>query len=112
MTEFIQVDTMRAEWQPTSTPGVTFQSLRYDRETKAGAVLIKMDPGTSYPAHEHTKGEDVFIVEGELIVGKDRFLKGAYLYSPPGSVHAPRTETGCVLFSTFPGKIDHTPSKR
>jgi anti-sigma factor ChrR (cupin superfamily) len=111
MTGFIRIETERAEWQPTSTPGVTFQSLRYDRETKAGAVLIKMEPGTSYPAHEHTKGEDVFIVEGELIVGKERFPKGTYLYSPPGSVHTPRTEKGCVLFSTFPGKIDHHPSK-
>jgi anti-sigma factor ChrR (cupin superfamily) len=112
MSGFIRIDTRSAQWQPTSTPGVTFQSLRYDRETKAGAVLIRMAPGTSYPEHEHTKGEDVLVLEGELIVGDERCPSGTYLYSPPGSVHSPRTETGCILFSTFPGKIDHHSVRR
>ncbi len=108
---FVRVDTATAAFKPTSTPGITFQSLRYDQETKAGAILLRMAPGTSYPAHEHTKGEDVFVIEGELIVGTERFPAGSYLYSPPGSTHAPRTEKGCLLFSAFPGKIDHHKAK-
>lgn len=95
-------------WQPTETAGVFYKSLRYDKETKSGAVLIRMDAHTAYPEHIHTGGEEFLVTEGELIIG-DRILpSGSYVYSPPQSVHHPRTEKGAVLFAVFHGKIVNT----
>jgi anti-sigma factor ChrR (cupin superfamily) len=94
-------------WRASRHPGVRFLTLRYDRESGAGAVLIEMAPGASYPRHRHTAGEDVLVLEGELIIGEHRLGPGEYLYAPPGSVHAPRSDKGCLLFATYPGRIEH-----
>lgn len=94
-----------APWRATDMPGVEWKPLRYVAETGAGASLLRMAPGCAYPAHRHEQGEDVYVLEGELLVGTERFGPGDYLYSPPGSVHAPRTEKGCVLFASFPGHV-------
>lgn len=92
-------------WRPTKTAGVEWKPLRYVEGSGAGAVLLKMAPGCAYPSHRHTAGEDVYVLEGELVVGTERFGPGDYLYSPPASVHAPRTERGCVLLSVFAGHV-------
>ena len=99
--------TEAAGWKPTRFAGIRYRTLRYDRDTGAGTVLLEMAPGTTYGAHRHTAGEDVLVLSGELLVGDERFAAGAHLYSPPGSVHAPRTERGCLLFAVFPGKVEH-----
>lgn len=90
------------EFRPSKHPGVEFCSLRFDKATGGGAVLLRMAPGCAYPAHRHTGGEDVLVLEGELIVGADRLGPGDFLYSQVDSVHAPRTETGCLLYASFP----------
>ena len=95
-------------WESTDSPGVFYKSLRYDKTTKAGSVLIRMDANSSYPEHEHTNGEDFIVLEGELIIDGQRYPEGSYVYSPPGSVHHPHTEKGVLLFSVFHGKIRNT----
>ena len=92
-------------FKPSKHPGVEFCSLRYDKATGAGAVLLRMAPGCAYPAHRHTGGEEVLVLEGELIVGAERFGPGDYLWSGIDSIHAPRTESGCLIFSSFPAAV-------
>ena len=92
--------------RPTKRAGVEWKPLRYVEGTGAGAVLLRMAPGCAYPSHRHMEGEDVYVLEGEMVVGTERLAPGAYLYSPPGSVHAPRTEKGCVLLSVFAGHVN------
>ncbi|HMW32348.1 MAG TPA: cupin domain-containing protein [bacterium] len=101
----IEINTDSVAWESSDSKGVFYKSLRYDKETKAGAVLIRMEPGSDYPEHEHTRGEDFIVLEGELIIGNKTFPAQSYVYSPPQSVHHPRTEKGCVLFAVFHGKI-------
>ena len=101
------VDSNKLDWIPTKTEGIFFKDLRWDKKIKAGAVMIRMDPNTTYPKHIHTTGEDFYIVEGELIIAEEKFTKGYYVYSPPQSEHEPRTETGAIVFAVFQGKIIH-----
>jgi len=103
----IVVDAERLPWQVAPTPGVSYKSLRFDSESKAGAVLIHMTPGSAYPLHQATAGEELFVVDGELICGQVHVGRGGYHYSPPGTEHAPRTEIGAVIFATFPGRVMH-----
>lgn len=103
----IELNTAHMPWETGEDPGVYYKSLRYDKETKAGAVLIRMEPNSAYPEHVHTQGEEFLVLEGELIIGDRKYPQGSYVYSPPASSHHPRTETGAVLFAVFHGKIVH-----
>ena len=94
-------------WMCSETRGVSFKSLRFDHETRAGAVLVHMCPGTTYPRHRVHAGEDVFVVDGEVVIGGQAMGRGAYVWVAPGTEQAPQTEKGCVLFVTYPGLIEH-----
>ena len=110
MTEknYIFLETDKMEWTPTDSPGVFYKSLRYDKNSKSGAVLIRMDQDSSYPEHVHSNGEEFLVLKGELIIGDRVFPEGSYVYSPPQSKHHPSTRTGAILFSVFHGKIINT----
>ncbi len=75
--------------------------IRRDLPSRAGVRtwVVEMEPGSEWPwIDEHDEqGEDVFVVEGELIEGKERFGPGTYLHFGPGSSHRPRTEIGVRL---------------
>jgi len=43
------IDSDKIDWQPTKTEGIQYKELRYNPQTKAGAILLKMDPNTTYP---------------------------------------------------------------
>ncbi|WP_210727544.1 cupin domain-containing protein [Sphingopyxis sp. PAMC25046] len=58
-----------------------------------------MAPGSEWPHVDHhgDGGEDVFILDGEVIEGDQRFGVGTYLHFDPDSQHQPRTEIGVRL---------------
>lgn len=80
-----------------------------DETAKTGSRsrLLKFDPGTFTTApfiHDHW--EEVFLLEGDLIVGNDeqgkggeKFVAKTYACRPPGVYHGPfKSEGGCVMF--------------
>lgn len=78
---------------------------RRDLPSVAGvrAWIVEMAPGSVWPkVDEHPDGEDVYVLEGEMIEGERRFAAGSYLHFAPGSSHRPRTETGLRLIGWNP----------
>jgi len=80
-----------------------------DEKTKTGSRtrLLRFDPGeyTTAPfVHDHW--EEVYLMQGDLIVGNDEKGKGGetfraptYACRPPGAYHGPfKSVGGCVLF--------------
>jgi len=100
----------QTEWKPLAEPGVTgvyVKVLRFDRETRrAPTILLKFDAGATYPAHNHPGGEEIFVLEGDLKVGKDHLYAGDYLYTPPEGKHAVWSETGCVVLVSVPKAVE------
>ncbi len=100
------------EWKPlieegVKTEGIYVKILRYDEVTgRAPVILLKFDPGASYPAHNHPAGEEAFILQGEVRFGKEALGEGDYLYTPPGGKHAVHSKTGCVLFLSIPEEVE------
>ncbi len=86
-------------WEPTGSDGVVSRRLFVDRAADRVTMLVRMDPGASYPAHRHGGDEDCFVLEGDLWVGDERLRRGDYQHADAGSIHPEQsTEGGCLLF--------------
>lgn len=105
--EPIILDAEDMPWGCSHAHGVSFKTLRYDPQAKQGAVMVHMCAGTEYPHYDSEAGQDVYVIDGELLLGDQVVSRGAYLWVPPGEDHAPRTEKGCVLFVASFGKVQH-----
>lgn len=99
------------EWQPlvennVHYKGVFVKSLRFDEATqRSKTILLKFEPGASYPYHNHPGGEELFVLEGEVIIEGQKLAAGDYLYTPPGFKHAVHTEKGCVVYFMIPEEV-------
>jgi anti-sigma factor ChrR (cupin superfamily) len=85
-------------WKPHSTPGVQVAILYTDPIKRELSGLLKAAPGVRYPLHRHAAIEEIYMLEGDLIVADQVYGAGDYLRSHPGSMHAPHTEGGCMFF--------------
>lgn len=95
-----------AVWRALSVAGASVTVLRADRETGESTVLVRFEPGTRFPAHNHPGGEQVFVLEGDLQIGRDRLKTGDYLYTPPNHAHAASSEGGCVFLVALPKPVE------
>jgi quercetin dioxygenase-like cupin family protein len=98
------------EWKALAEPGVSGVSvkvLRFDKETgRAPTILLKFEPGATYPAHNHPGGEEIFVLEGDISLGRDRLYAGDYLYTAPNNKHGVRSENGCVVLVNVPEEVE------
>ncbi len=110
--EFVGVD-MKNGWESPGAnypPGFAQKVLAsdIDEAAKRGSRtrLLKIEPGAySTEPFVHDHWEEVFLVQGDLVVGNDAKGKGgqssqAYTYAcrPPGVRHGPfTTKGGCLL---------------
>jgi quercetin dioxygenase-like cupin family protein len=97
------------EWQPLNEPGITgiyVKGLLYDAEAgRSPTILLKFDPGARYPVHNHPAGEEIYVLEGDIHLGKDHLHAGDYIYTAPGNIHAVRTDGGCVVLLKAPEEV-------
>jgi quercetin dioxygenase-like cupin family protein len=104
------VRTDEIEWQQLHEPGVTgvfVKVLRYDEATRrAPTILLKFDAGATYPAHNHPGGEEIFVLEGDIRLGKDTLRKGDYLYTAPNNKHAVASVSGCIVLVNVPQQVE------
>jgi anti-sigma factor ChrR (cupin superfamily) len=95
-----------AAWRALSVAGVSIKLLRADKETGESTFLLRFEAGARFPAPNHPGGEQVFVLEGDLQIGRDRLRAGDYLYTPPDGKHAASSERGCLLLATLPKPIE------
>lgn len=110
--EFTKVD-LNVGWRtpPGYPPGIKEKILTsdIDERKKIGSRsrLMKFDPGTYTTApFVHNHWEEVYLLEGDLIVGNDengeggeQFFAPTYACRPAGVHHGPfKSENGCLMF--------------
>ena len=104
------VKSREIEWKPLNEKGVTgvfVKTLLFDEETKrAPTILLKFEAGARYPLHTHPAGEEIFVLEGDIRLGKDHLHAGDYLFTAPDNLHAVRTDTGCVVLLKAPQEVE------
>jgi len=110
--EFAPVDMTRGWETPSGYPAGIEQKIlagRLDEARRQGnrTRLLRFAPGVYTTApFVHDYWEEVYLVEGDLVVGNDAagrggesFTAGTYACRPPGAAHGPfKSNGGCLLY--------------
>jgi hypothetical protein len=97
-TPYLAVRSQALDWQPHRTPGVAIAIVHRDESTRELVGFLRAEAGVRYPFHHHAKREELFMLEGDLVIGNEVYGAGDYIRSSPGSSHAPYTNGGCRFF--------------
>lgn len=86
-------------WTGSPEPGVKRRLLeRVGAEVARATSIVRYEPGARFPAHAHDLGEEIFVLDGIFSDETGDYPAGTYIMNPPGSAHAPFSESGCTLF--------------
>lgn len=86
-------------WVDSPEPGVQRRMLdRIGDEQAKATSIVRYEPNTRFTAHQHDLGEEILVLDGVLSDEYGDYPAGTYLMNPPGSSHAPYSESGCTLF--------------
>ncbi|MGD1871700.1 MAG: cupin domain-containing protein [Mastigocoleus sp.] len=83
------------EWEKMPSCNAKMATLQIDEEKRQVACFIKADAETKFPMHLHPQGEEILLLEGDLIADGQLYRKGDRLHANSGSFHQPETVNGC-----------------
>ena len=94
------MDSARMEWQASPTGSVWRKRLHLVGGAESGQVtsIVRYEPDSAFPAHDHPEGEEILVLEGTFSDEHGDWPVGTYLLNPEGFRHAPFSREGCVLF--------------
>ena len=103
------VDTNAMDWSASPSGTVFRKRVHLVGPPESGQVtsIVRYEPGSSFPAHDHPEGEEILVLEGVFSDEHGDWRAGTYLLNPEGFRHAPFSKEGCVLFvklRQFPGR--------
>lgn len=98
-TQRIVVNTHTQPWLPSPMAGVERRQLERDGAEVARATsVVRYAPGARFSPHLHELGEEFLVLEGTFEDEHGSYRPGTYVKNPPGSSHAPFTQSGVTLF--------------
>ncbi len=88
------------EWHASPSGTVLRKRLHLVGSAEAGQVtsLVRYEPDSSFPAHDHPEGEEILVLKGTFSDEHGDWPAGTYLLNPEGFRHAPFSKDGCLLF--------------
>jgi DNA-binding NarL/FixJ family response regulator/quercetin dioxygenase-like cupin family protein len=87
---------LEAEWEEVA-PGISCNLLATDAEKDRVSMLVRLAPGAAYPPHRHAGVEELYLLDGELMIDDKTLHPGDYNRALPGTgdQHV-WSETGCT----------------
>jgi anti-sigma factor ChrR (cupin superfamily) len=86
-------------WVESPESGVERRMLeRVGDEIAKATSVVRYQPGSRFAKHTHDLGEEIFVLDGVFSDETGSYPAGTYIMNPPGSAHAPFSDTGCTLF--------------
>ena len=67
-------------------------------EVARATSIVRYAPGSFFAEHEHSGGEEFFVLEGVFSDESDDYPAGWYVRNPIGSSHRPHTRSGTTIF--------------
>ena len=87
------------DWVASPHAGVERRMLdRIGAEVAKATSVVRYKPGSKFDSHTHEFGEEILVLQGVFSDENGEYPEGTYVMNPPGSSHAPRSDSGCVLF--------------
>lgn len=94
----VVIDTTAQDWTPSPHAGVWRKPLaREEAERGHATSIVRYDPGSSFHSHNHPLGEEILVLDGTFSDDTGDFHAGTYFRNPPGFIHAPFSEEGCLI---------------
>jgi quercetin dioxygenase-like cupin family protein len=88
----------KPEWEEVA-PGIHVKILARNADIDSVSLLVRLDPGTDYPAHRHAGVEELHLLHGVLKVDDRTLYPGDFIHAEAGSAdHRVWSETGCTCF--------------
>jgi quercetin dioxygenase-like cupin family protein len=83
-------------WEKVA-PGIECKLLATDEDRHRVSMLVRLEPGASYPPHTHVGVEELHLLHGELWIDDRKLVPGDYNYGAPGDGDdLVWSETGCT----------------
>ena len=77
-------------WEASPMPGVDRMKLdRIGDEIARATSLVRYDPNSQFSPHEHSGGEEIFVLEGVFGDEHGAYPAGTYIRNPIGTKHQP-----------------------
>jgi anti-sigma factor ChrR (cupin superfamily) len=94
-----RVDTSALEWTASPSPSVWRKRLHLVGGAESGQVtsVVRYEPGSKFPEHDHPDGEEILVLEGVFSDHHGDHGAGSYLLNPEGHRHAPWSGPGCII---------------
>ena len=104
------------QWVASPADGVSRMHLEREAEESGRTTsIVEFSPGSSFPGHTHSLGEEYYVLEGTFSDEFGDYPTGTYVRNPPGSSHSPFTKQGCKLFVKLdqfdPGDMENVVSR-
>lgn len=96
---FVRADA--GEWLESPDAAGTFRILRV-HEGGGVTIEVSIPAGVIGNPHRHPKGEELFMVSGEVEIDGLILRPGDYMYTPPGAVHRARAITDARFALVLP----------
>lgn len=99
LTRPVLVQAARLDWIPSPAPGVDRRMLyRVGDEVARATSIVRYAPGSVFPRHVHSGGEEIFVLDGTFQDERGDYPAGSYFRNPPGTSHVPAARGGCTIF--------------
>jgi quercetin dioxygenase-like cupin family protein len=87
------------DWVASPAAGVDRKMLyRRGDEVARATSLVRYAPGSAFPAHVHSGGEEILVLDGTFQDEHGDYPAGSYFRNPPGTSHSPAAADGCTIF--------------
>ncbi len=91
-----------SDWQEVAS-GISCKLLATDAEEDRVSMLVRLAPGTAYPPHRHAGVEELYLLDGELMIDSKTLYPGDYNRAEPGTADQhvwSKTGCTCVLLTS------------
>jgi len=85
-----------SEWEEVAS-GISWKLLAADAVKDRVSMLVRLAPGAAYPPHSHAGVEELYLLDGELMIDGRTLYPGDYNRAEPGTGDEQVwSETGCT----------------
>ena len=96
---YVKIDKM--DWKPSPFKGIQIKRLYENTETGELTCLLKWEPGTTLPFHQHPELEQSYVLEGSFYDHDGICRAGEFVWRQPGSYHETKSDEGCILLAVY-----------